>query len=273
MAVSGSCLARAATPGNRRVAAAAKHSPIAWKQAHPCRAGYRQSHGVATRGRVCDGVGMADSSDTTRAGRDAHTKPYCVNPFPDTGGLYLLIAGIVLGVLLGPAVLGRAAPGVYLDVFVGGGEYLRQLNEENEKTQRQIEALENIDVTGEAIPEQVLGREQELVVLKAQLDQAQRQRIGELTGWTTALMLAVIAVMMVESLVGPELKAGVAAKVPPAVGRLITARYALAALWIAVVLARPQLLTQVPILFAAGLVVVALGAALVPLGNSAKGDR
>ena len=178
-----------------------------------------------------------------------------------------MVAGIVLGVLLGPAVLGRAAPDVYRDVFVGGGEYLRQLAEENEKTQLQLEALQDTGVTGEAIPEHVLGREQELVVLKAQLDAAQRQRMGELAGWTTALMLAVIAVMMVESLVGPEVRAGVAAKVPPAVGRLVTARYALAALWIAIVLARPQLLTQVPILFAAGLVVVALGAALVPLGK------
>jgi len=190
-----------------------------------------------------------------------------VNPFPDVGGLYLLVAGIVLGVLLGPAVLGRAAPGVYRDVFVGGGAYLRELAEENEKTQRQIEALESTGVTEEAIPEQVLGREQQLVVLKAQLEQAQRQRMGELTGWTTALMLAVIAVMMVESLIGPEVKAGVAAKVSPAVGRLVTARYALASLWIAIVLARPQLLTQTPILFAAGLVVVALGAALVPMGK------
>jgi hypothetical protein len=190
-----------------------------------------------------------------------------VNPFPDVGGLYLLIAGIVLGVLLGPAVLGRVAPDVYRDVFVGGGEYLRQLTEENEKTQQQLEALQDTGVTEEAIPEHVLGREQELVVLKAQLDAAQRQRMGELTGWTAALMLAVIAVMMVESLIGPEVKAGGVSKIPPAVGRLVTARYALAALWIAVVLARPQLLTQVPILFAAGLVVVALGAALVPLGK------
>lgn len=178
-----------------------------------------------------------------------------------------MIAGIVLGVLLGPAVLGRVAPDVYRDVFVGGGEYLHQLTEENEKTRQQLEALQDTGVTEEAIPEHVLGREQELVVLKAQLDAAQRQRIGELTGWTAALMLAVIAVMMVESLVSPDLEAGVAAKVPPAVGLLVTARYALAALWIAIVLARPQLLTQVPILFAAGLVIVALGAALMPLGK------
>lgn len=210
---------------------------------------------------------MSESQQAPQAEGDAHAKPYCVNPFPDVSGLYLLVAGIVLGVLLGPAVLGRAAPDVYRDVFIGGGAYLRELAEENEKTQRQIEALESTGVAEKAIPEQVLGREQELVVLKAQLDQAQRQRIGELTGWTVALMLAVIAVMMVESLVSPEVKAGVAAKVPPAMGRLVTARYALAALWIAVVLARPQLLTQVPILFAAGLVAVALGAALVPLGK------
>lgn len=210
---------------------------------------------------------MSDTRDPRQAEGDAHAKPYCINPFPDVGGLYLLIAGIVLGVVLGPAVLGRVAPGAYRDVFVGGGEYLRQLTEENEKTRQQLEALQDTGVTGEAIPEHVLGREQELVVLKAQLDAAQRQRMGELAGWTTALMLAVIAVMMVESLVGPDVKAGAAAKIPPTLGRLVTARYALAALWIAVVLARPQLLTQAPILFAAGLIIVALGAALVPMGK------
>lgn len=194
--------------------------------------------------------------------------PACVNPFPDVGGLYLLVAGIILGVLLGPAVLGRVAPTLYQDVFVGGGEYIRQLTEQQAETTRQLETLEDIGVTDAALPEQVLGREQQLVLLKAQLGQAQRDRLSELTGWTSALMLAVIAVMMIESLVSPDVSADKAMRVPPSLGRLVTARYALAALWIAIVLAQPALLKQLPILFVGLLVVVALASALVPLGKA-----
>lgn len=196
--------------------------------------------------------------------------PACVNPFPDVGGLYLLVAGIMLGVLLGPAILGRVSPSIYQDVFVGGTGFAQQIDEAQAKNDQQLEALTDIGVTEAAIPEQALAGEQPLIYLKAQLEQAQRQRLGELTGWTSALMLAVIAVMLIESLVSPDVSAGKAMKVPPALGRLVTARYALAALWIAIVLAQPTLLKQLPILFVALLIVVALAAALVPLGSAKR---
>jgi hypothetical protein len=207
-----------------------------------------------------------DHTEKTVADTDPK-KNACVNPFPDVGGLYLLIAGIVLGVLLGPALLGRVAPSVYQDVFVGGGEFTQQIAEEQAKTDKQLEALTDIGVTEAAIPEQALAGGQHLILLQARRDQAQRDRLSELTGWTSALMLAVIAVMMIESLVSPDVSAGKAMRVPPALGRLVTARYALAALWITVVLAQPALLKQLPILFVGSLVVVALAAALVPLGK------
>ncbi len=195
------------------------------------------------------------------------TGPACVNPFPDVGGVYLLVAGIILGVLLGPALLGRVAPSIYQDVFVGGTDFTQQINEAQAESDRQLEALTDIGVTEAAIPEQALLGDQSLIYLKAQREQAQRQRLGELTGWTSALMLAVIAVMLIESLVSPDVSAGKTMKVPSALGRLVTARYALAALWVAIVLAQPALLKQLPILFVALLVVVALAAALVPLGK------
>ncbi len=191
----------------------------------------------------------------------------CVNPFPDLGGLYLLVAGLLLGVLLGPAVLGRAAPSLYQQVFVGGGEILQQIEAEQEKTRQQIEALEGTDVTEVAITEQLAGREQQIVLLKAQYEQACRERLGELTGWINALMLAVIAIMLIESLMSPDVSEGKTLKVPAALGRLNTARYALAALWITIAMAQPALLKQLPILFLALLVIVALAAALVPLGK------
>lgn len=178
-----------------------------------------------------------------------------------------MVAGIILGVLLGPALLGRVAPSIYQDVFVGGTDFTQQINEAQAESDRQLEALTDIGVTEAAIPEQALLGDQSLIYLKAQREQAQRQRLGELTGWTSALMLAVIAVMLIESLVSPDVSAGKTMKVPSALGRLVTARYALAALWVAIVLAQPALLKQLPILFVALLVVVALAAALVPLGK------
>lgn len=183
--------------------------------------------------------------------------------------LYLIVAGILLGVLLGPAVLGRLAPSVYQRAFVGGAEQAARLAEEQAKTQQQLEALEATGVTEAAIPEQLLARDQQLAVLKAELEQARRLRLAELVGGLSALTLAVIAVMLIESLISPDPAPDKPTPVPPALGRLITARYALAALWIALALAQPALLKQLPILFVALLVVVALAAALVPLGQKA----
>jgi len=189
-----------------------------------------------------------------------------VNPFPDLGGLYLLVAGIVLGVLLGPAVLGRLAPSIYEDAFVGGGQIARQLAEDRAQTEKRLGVLEDIGVTDAAIPEQALQRQQHQIVLRAQLQKAQQEHRASLTGWTTALMLAVIALMMLESVLSPDSQNTGTVKVSPALGGLVTARYALCALWIAIMLAQPRLLAQLPILFAGLLIAVALAVALVPLG-------
>lgn len=212
----------------------------------------------------------AQSTPTRGQAISQHPTRY-VSPFPDQGSLYLLVAGILLGVLMGPAVLGRLAPSIYEDAFVGGADLARQLREDQALTQEQAETLDQIGVTDAAIPEQILQRQQQEVVLQAQLQQAKREHHASLTGWTTALMLAVIAVMMLEALLGPETKAGTPTQVSPSLGRLVAARYALTAVWIAIVIAQPQLLAALPIVFAGLLIVVALGVALVPLGP--KGSR
>ncbi len=204
--------------------------------------------------------GSGDTSGVTSGGNR------CVNPFPDLGGLYLLIAGIALGVLLGPAVLGRLAPSTYQDAFVGGADIIQQLADGQAKLQQQLTTLQDTGVTDAALPEQALQAQQQEVILLAQLQKAQQDHLASLTGWTTALMLAVIAVMMLESLLSPDPHTKGPLEVSPALGRLVTARYALCALWITIMLAQPQLLAQLPILFAGLLIIVSLATALVPLG-------
>jgi preprotein translocase subunit SecF len=180
--------------------------------------------------------------------------------------MYLLVAGIVLGVLMGPAVLGRLAPTIYRDAFVGGADLTQQIAEKIADAEQQIRTLQDIGTTPAAIVEQSNLRDLQLVKLRAQREQAQRDHLAKLIGLTTALMLAVIAIMMLEALVSPETKAGRPTTVPPALGRLVAARYALTAMWLAVVIAQPALLARLPVAFAGLLIVVAVAVALVPLG-------
>jgi hypothetical protein len=183
----------------------------------------------------------------------------------------MLVGGLLLGVLLGPAVLGRLAPETYERVFVGGGELARQLEAEQAITEKQLRALEQTGATDAAIPEQLMGRQSQQAVLLAQLQQAQQQRLGEWSGWATAIVLAMIAMMMLESLVGPDLRSKGPVEVSPALGRLVTSRYALTGLWLAVVIAQPKLLAQLPVVFAGLLIVVAAGSALMPMGKNRVG--
>jgi preprotein translocase subunit SecF len=192
--------------------------------------------------------------------------PSCVSPFPDLGGLYLLVAGIVLGVLLGPAVLGRLAPSTYEDAFVGGRQFTQQIDEKAAAAEEQVRALDGTGATPVAITEQLNQQDFQLIELRAKKQQAQQDQLASLTGWTTSLMLAVIAMMMLESLLSPDTRSTGSFEISPSLGRLVTARYALCALWIAIMLAQPKLLSQLPIVFAGLLIVVSLAVALVPLG-------
>jgi len=199
--------------------------------------------------------------------RDTQANATYVNPFPGPASLYLLVGGILLGVLMGPAVLGRFAPKSYENLFVGGADLARQLETQRATTAEQLQTLEQIGVTDAAIPEQLLGRQNQQAVLLAQLQQAQRQRLDTWSGWATAIMLAVIAMMMLEALVAPDLRSAGPTQVSPALGRLATSRYALTGLWLALMIAQPKLLAQLPVVFAGLLIVVAAGAALMPIGK------
>ena len=195
-----------------------------------------------------------------------------LSPFPGPACLYLLVGGIVLGVLVGPAVMGRLAPSLYQELFVGGAQLSQQLLDQQNQTANQLELLEQTDVTDVALAEQLALGQSQQAVIEAQLQQAQQQRLMYWSGLASAIVLAVIAMMMIEALVAPDIHKDKAAAVPPALSRLVSARYALVGLWIAVVLAQPRLLSQLPVLFAAGLILLAAASALVPMGKPTQDD-
>ncbi len=203
-----------------------------------------------------------DNAPTGTSGEISGDGTRWVSPFPDLGGLYLLIAGIVLGILLGPAVLGRLAPSIYEDAFVGGAEQKQALFENQTEIEAQAQTLQEVGLTDAAIPQHLLMIKQQEILWHA----VKQQHLNTLAGWTTALMLAVIAVMMLESLMSPDTQSAGTFEVPPAIGRLVAARYALCAIWITIMLAQPKLLAQLPILFAGLLIIVSVAVALVPLG-------
>ncbi|MEX0652708.1 MAG: hypothetical protein WD534_18300 [Phycisphaeraceae bacterium] len=190
-----------------------------------------------------------------------------LNPFPDHRDLYLLVAGLVLGVLLGPAVLGQLAPGVYDQVFVGSGPATTELRKQEAAHEQALRDLEQTGVSDAALVERAAAFEQQRMMLRAQAEQERMAHLSRLTGRMMALVLAVVGIMVIEALVSPQPEGGKRQAVPAVIGRLVSVRYALLALWLAVALARPGLLVEVPVLFVALLIVVALVVALVPLGR------
>ncbi|MFA9479461.1 hypothetical protein ACERK3_14325 [Phycisphaerales bacterium AB-hyl4] len=213
----------------------------------------------------------SDQNDA-KARADTATRTV-LNPFPDHRDLYLLVAGLLLGVLLGPAVLGQVAPGVYDRVFVGVGPATAELREAEAEHAAALRQLQETGVSDAAMAERAMGFEQQRMLLQAQAEQERLAHLGRLTGRMLALVFAVVGVMVIESLVSPQPEGGKRQVVPTALSRLVTIRYALAALWLAVVVAQPTLLGQVPVVFAGAVIVVALVVAFVPLGGRSAGSE
>jgi hypothetical protein len=84
--------------------------------------------------------------------------------------------------------------------------------------------------------------------------------------WVVAVMSAIAVVMAAEPLLSPEPAGqGGRAAVPAALARLVTVRYALLAILLAILMIRPGLMARQALVFAAMLVIVALILGLVPL--------
>ena len=106
-----------------------------------------------------------------------------------------------------------------------------------------------------AAQEQTLAATRQILVDKLNHAYASRGRL-------LAVLVAVVVVMVIETL--PQPSAGMVR------ARLTTARYALVALGLALLLAQPDWLIQLPVLFAGLLVAATLGVAMIPLAWRAE---
>lgn len=209
----------------------------------------------------------------------------------------MLVAGVLLGVLLGPAVLGRAAPQLYDPLFVGSGDTsafdeaqaeLDDFQTNADKRQAIIDdVIKQYEFFGEedesmqvAKDEQLFAinnrfaDEQELLELNLALarqpiEKAQEAHREKLSGMATMLLLLIVVILAAEAILSPtrtELESGKTA-LPPALSRLITIRYGLAAGWLMLMLAQPVWLRGIDFVFGGLLLAVVLVAGLVPLGK------
>lgn len=198
---------------------------------------------------------------------------HLLNPFPDHRDLYLLVAGAVLGILLSPLVLGRVAPGWYDAAFRGGGEAGAIVDQADAEIEAELERLKATGVSEVALAEHRARRMEATLPQRLEAMEARWRRERTVLGWMTGLIVAAVLVMAIEALVAPAPPAeptqrpgSQAVVLRPAQGRLKTVRYALLATWLALAIAQPTLLKQMPLTFTLLVIVVGLAAGLAPLG-------
>ena len=199
-------------------------------------------------------------------------------PFPDSRHLYLLIAGLVLGVILSPAVLGRLAPDLWQSAFSvptlheAVDAFSLQTNDELDRLAASGASKTHVEEVLTQRHAQQLALEERLVTEAA---------FTRMLPLLLALGLTLGAVMILETVMAPakpdasqaETSGGGRYEVRPAVGRLVTVRYVLLAVGIALMLAQPMLWSAVPLVFTLLLLTGALGMGLVPLGARRAKER
>ena len=208
-------------------------------------------------------------------------------PFPGRRDLFVLAAGLLLGVLLGPSVLEAASPDAYRALF-GGAEahaVVEEVRAQAETAKASIRERSGLDLgegegpRGEA-RERVEAQVRELgVAIDARVAAADRAVAAAMDNqavrWVLGLLVALVGVSVAEVRAAPQPaapgRADAAVEVPAAVRRLITVRYALLAVLVAVVMARATLYEAIPWFFVLALLGVSLAAAWVPLGRRPAG--
>jgi len=172
---------------------------------------------------------------------------------------------VLLGLALSPAVLGNLAPELR-DRLFGAEQPLASIRAAfDDESARQIEQLGATGVTEVAVQEHLRQRQQDWLHQVAAFQLALDRRA---TGLIFALLAALAVVMTLEAWLGPQPDAAGRGVVRPAYRRLVTVRYALLAMIVALALARPGVLgvTSLPLIIAT--ITLALLAGLIPLGKT-----
>lgn len=193
-------------------------------------------------------------------------------PLPDRRHLVLLVVGAVVGILLGPLVLGQISPKGYRALFFGDTQRAEIFQEELERIDRELQQLDSVaadvDVTPAAIEElrDDLARQRELAAASLRVE-LRRLAVGESSALLVALVLALLVVAIFEATISPKPSERGRAVLTPVQQRVTTIRYALLAGVLAIVLARPALLGEVSWVFVVLLLAVIAVAGFVPLGR------
>lgn len=185
--------------------------------------------------------------------------------------MLMLVVGLIVGVLLSRAVLGNLAPDLYQQMFYGvSAQDVEDADAAHQQLRGEVLKLLETDVPTQAIEEHLAQVRQNEMNPMLAVPRAAEQRSVQMASLISAVLLAVVVVMFLETLVGPsdEKQRQV---ISPTVAKLKTVRFALMAVGLALLVAHPTLLGQLPWLFFVLLVVVALVLGFVPLGGrSAK---
>ncbi len=184
--------------------------------------------------------------------------------------IYVLLVGVLVGVLLGPGVLGQVWPWAYDQLFIGSGPARSELAAYEKTNQDVLTRLEQSGATAEAVTEKRLLMESQRLPMEAQMLVSQKQHRDWLRGRSAALVAAVLVLMVIEAMLG-SMQGPTWQRLRH---RLTTARYAIMAVWVAVLLAEPSGLGDASLVtFIALLVLVSLVFAYLPMGWLRYGRR
>jgi len=188
---------------------------------------------------MSDDLNLADTSSEEVVSNQAKSAGLRLPP------VWILGAGVLLGMLLGPAVLGKLSPTAYQRLFIGSGdriaELLKDLDQIKVQEQRIVFLAAETDVTPIAVEEMIAAIETHRFWINSSLAAEQHWQSIALLLY---LLVTLVVLMAFESVM--RVSQAKQSKVwLPIQSRLTLARYVVVALVLALVIARPSLLAQI----------------------------
>lgn len=173
--------------------------------------------------------------------------------------------------------MGKIAPDTYQKMFASSNteQIANIINSYKKHFQTEITKINGKQVSLADVKNKLNSHHQQMVTLNQMLQNAQDKGAVNLI---TALLLALVVTMILETFMGPELNLDTEHRfkqiqkkyIPSSQGRLVTVRYALIAGCLAVLLARPRMLGESTLILALIVTIVVLTAGLIPLNHENK---